>query len=151
MTCPHLLYCFRVRKTNSEHSMVHPLFLQYMGEMNHFLGGVCVIWSTVCVDFAMVSKVIVFLIFIFIYSQKEQLQKQQQHQLISNGKSPERSESPNSTSTATSAGTVTPPSGKFTFWLAMHTLNRIQKPQELIYCHICIHKPWAYIVPVVCL
>ncbi|XP_021932004.1 PX domain-containing protein kinase-like protein isoform X3 [Zootermopsis nevadensis] len=42
--------------------------------------------------------------------QKEQLQKQHQ-QLVSNGKSPERSESPNSTSTATSAGTVTPPSG----------------------------------------
>jgi len=47
--------------------------------------------------------------------QKEQLQKQQQHQLISNGKSPERSESPNSTSTATSAGTVTPPSGLIEF------------------------------------
>ncbi|PSN48160.1 PX domain-containing protein kinase-like protein [Blattella germanica] len=46
--------------------------------------------------------------------QKEQLQKQQQ-QLVANGKSPERSESPNSTSTATSAGTVTPPSGLIEF------------------------------------
>ena len=37
---------------------------------------------------------------------------QKQQQLVANGKSPERSESPNSTSTATSAGTVTPPSGR---------------------------------------
>ena len=106
----------------------------------------CVLLEMLCVDFTMVSKFLVFLIFIFICSQKEQLQKQQQ-QLISNGKSPERSESPNSTSTATSAGTVTPPSGKVIFWLAMHTWNWIQKPQELISCHICIHKPLAYIVP----
>lgn len=26
--------------------MVHPLFLQYISEMNHFLGGVCIIWNT---------------------------------------------------------------------------------------------------------
>jgi hypothetical protein len=90
-------------------------FLQYLHEMNHFLGGVCVSFEILCVDFTVVSKVLVFLIFIFICSQKEQLQKQQQHQLISNGKSPERSESPNSTSTATSAGTVTPPVGKVIF------------------------------------
>ncbi|XP_049831647.1 PX domain-containing protein kinase-like protein isoform X1 [Schistocerca gregaria] len=47
--------------------------------------------------------------------QKLKLQEQTapQQQLITNGKSPERSESPNSTSTATSVGTVTPPSGPF--------------------------------------
>jgi hypothetical protein len=44
---------------------------------------------------------------------------------------------------------VTPPSGKVIFWIAMHTLNWIQNPQELISCHICIHKPRAYIVLVV--
>ncbi|GLG98985.1 PX domain-containing protein kinase-like protein [Gryllus bimaculatus] len=43
--------------------------------------------------------------------QQLQNQKHQQPLLVSNGKSPERSESPNSTSTATSAGTVTPPCG----------------------------------------
>nr|CAD7429821.1 unnamed protein product [Timema monikensis] len=42
---------------------------------------------------------------------QEQVHKQQQQQVVANGKSPERSESPNSTSTATSAGTVTPPTG----------------------------------------
>jgi len=111
----------------------------------------CVLFEILCVDFTMASKVLVFLVFIFICSQKEQLQKQQQqHQLISNGKSPERSESPNSTSTATSAGTVTPPSGKVIFWIDMHTSNWIQKPQEPIFCHICIYKPRAYILPVVC-
>lgn len=40
--------CFTVGKTNSEHSMVHPLFLQYVSEMNHFLGGVCVTGNAVC-------------------------------------------------------------------------------------------------------
>nr|CAD7415034.1 unnamed protein product [Timema cristinae] len=44
---------------------------------------------------------------------QEQLHKQQQQQVVANGKSPERSESPNSTSTATSAGTVTPPTGEY--------------------------------------
>nr|CAD7401389.1 unnamed protein product [Timema poppensis] len=47
---------------------------------------------------------------VYKYKQ-EQLHKQQQQQVVANGKSPERSESPNSTSTATSAGTVTPPTG----------------------------------------
>jgi hypothetical protein len=60
--------------------------------------------------------------FVFICFQKDQLQKQQQ-QLIPNGKSPERSESPNSTSTATSAGTVTPPSGKIKLQLTVVTLD----------------------------
>jgi hypothetical protein len=46
---------------------------------------------------------------------------------------------------------VTPPSGKVIWWLAMHTSNWIQKPQELIFCHICIHKPRAYILPIVCI
>jgi hypothetical protein len=63
-----------------------------------------------------------FSYFVFICFQKNQPQKQQhQQQLIPNGKSPERSESPNSTSTATSAGTVTPPSGKIKFHLTVIT------------------------------
>lgn len=41
----------------------------------------------------------------------QQLHQPKHPQLFANGKSPERSDSPNSTSTATSAGTVTPPSG----------------------------------------
>ncbi|XP_034237684.1 PX domain-containing protein kinase-like protein [Thrips palmi] len=43
------------------------------------------------------------------WKQKEKERQQQQHQQMTNGKSPERSDSPASTSTATSAGTVTPP------------------------------------------
>ncbi|KAE8746146.1 hypothetical protein FOCC_FOCC007147 [Frankliniella occidentalis] len=44
--------------------------------------------------------------------EKERQQQQKQSQHTVNGKSPERSDSPASTSTATSAGTVTPPYGR---------------------------------------
>ncbi|KAK3913827.1 PX domain-containing protein kinase-like protein [Frankliniella fusca] len=44
--------------------------------------------------------------------EKERQQQQKQSQQTVNGKSPERSDSPASTSTATSAGTVTPPYGR---------------------------------------
>lgn len=50
------------------------------------------------------------------WKQKEKERQQQQHQTpnqqMINGKSPERSDSPASTSTATSAGTLTPPYGQ---------------------------------------
>lgn len=55
---------------------------------------------------------LLILIVACVQKQKEKERQQQQHQLVTNGKSPERSDSPASTSTATSAGTVTPPYGK---------------------------------------
>ncbi|XP_063215992.1 PX domain-containing protein kinase-like protein isoform X2 [Bacillus rossius redtenbacheri] len=55
--------------------------------------------------------------------QKERHLQLQQQDAQMNGTSPERSDSPNSTSTATSAGTVTPPADVFFFLHAIHVRN----------------------------
>jgi hypothetical protein len=94
----------------------------------------------------LVSEFLMCSYFVFICFQKNQLQKQQQQQqqLIPNGKSPERSESPNSTSTATSAGTVTPPSGKIKLQLTVITWNSITEALRIdilrhLYSELILH------------